>query len=94
MQPSAFSPKSRLVAALFCLLLGAFGVHRFYVGKIGTGVLMILTVGGLGIWTLIDLIFILTGSFTDKEGRRVFVWLEPQTGAVSGVPPGAGGGPE
>jgi len=90
MQPTAFSPKSRLVTALFCLLLGTFGVHRFYVGKIGTGVLMILTAGGLGIWTLIDLIFILTGSFTDKEGRRVFVWLEPQTGAVSGIPPGTG----
>lgn len=91
MPPTAFSPKSRLVATAFCFLLGAFGVHRFYVGKVGTGVLMLLTLGGLGIWTLIDLILILAGSFTDKEGRRVFVWLEPQTGAVSGIPPGPGG---
>jgi len=43
-------------------------VHRFYVGKIGTGVLMILTFGGLGIWVLIDFIMILVGKFTDKEG--------------------------
>jgi hypothetical protein len=85
MEPMRISPKSRLVAALLCLLLGSLGVHRFYVGKIGTGVLMILTLGGLGIWTLIDLVFVLVGSFTDKEGRRVFRWVEP--GAVTGVPP-------
>ena len=61
----------------FCLFLGLIGVHRFYVGKIGTGILMVLTLGGLGIWTLIDLILIAAGSFRDKEGRRVFLWTEP-----------------
>lgn len=79
------SPKSRLVALLLCLFVGSLGVHRFYVGKIGTGVLMILTLGGLGVWTVIDLIFIAVGSFTDNEGRRVFRWIEP--GALTGVPP-------
>ena len=71
------SDKSRLVALLFCVLLGFFGVHRFYVGKIGTGILMVLTLGGLGIWTLIDLILIAVGSFRDKQGNRVFRWTEP-----------------
>jgi len=61
---------------LLCCWLGWLGVHRFYVGKIGTGVLMV-TIGGFGIWMLIDLILIAVGSFRDKEGRRVFRWTEP-----------------
>ena len=64
--------KSLFVAALLlCLLLGPLGVHRFYVGKIGTGILMLITIGGLGIWTLIDLIMIAIGSFKDKEGLPI-----------------------
>ena len=74
---SDISPKSRLVCALLCWFVGVFGVHRFYVGKTGTGILMIVTIGGLGIWALIDLIVILIGSFKDAEGRRVFRWTEP-----------------
>jgi TM2 domain-containing membrane protein YozV len=74
---SEISPKSRLAAVLLCFLLGVFGAHRFYVGKIGTGILMLITVGGLGIWALIDLILIIIGSFRDKEGRLVFRWTEP-----------------
>ena len=77
MNATEVSPRSRLVALLFCLLLGVFGVHRFYVGKIGTGILMLLTLGGVGIWMLIDLILIAAGSFRDKENRRVFRWTEP-----------------
>lgn len=77
MDPTEFSPRSRLVALLFCALLGVFGVHRFYVGKIGTGILMLVTVGGFGIWWMIDLILIGLGSFRDKEDRRVFRWMEP-----------------
>jgi hypothetical protein len=46
-------------------------------GKIGTGILMLLTLGGLGIWTMIDLILIAVGSFRDKQNRRVFRWTEP-----------------
>lgn len=64
----ATSSKGIVPAALLCFFLGAFGIHRFYVGKIGTGILMILTLGGLGIWTLIDLIMIIVGSFKDKDG--------------------------
>jgi TM2 domain-containing membrane protein YozV len=68
------SEKKRLVALLLCFLLGGIGVHRFYVGKVGTGIAQILTFGGLGIWTLVDLIMIIVGKFTDKQGRVIEVW--------------------
>jgi len=68
------SPKLILPAALLCFFFGTIGIHRFYVGKIGTGVLMIFTLGGLGIWTLIDFIVLLVGSFKDKEGRYLKSW--------------------
>lgn len=69
------SPKSRLAAALLAFFLGGFGIHRFYVGKIGTGILIIVTIGGFfGIWVLIDFIMILIGSFKDKEERYVANW--------------------
>jgi len=77
MNTTEFSDKSRLVALLFCVFLGPLGVHRFYVGKVGTGILMLLTLGGLGIWMMIDLILIGVGSFRDKQNRRVFRWMEP-----------------
>ncbi len=68
------SPRSRLAALLLCIFLGGLGVHRFYVGKIGTGVAMIFTLGGLGIWVLVDLIMIIVGEFKDIEGRHVLDW--------------------
>jgi hypothetical protein len=68
------SPRSRLAALLFCIFLGYLGVHRFYVGKVGTGIAMIFTLGGLGIWVLIDLIVIATGSFKDIDGKVVSDW--------------------
>ena len=68
------STKSRTVAAVLCWFLGVIGVHRFYTGKTGSGIAMIFTLGGLGIWTLIDFIVILTGSFTDSEGKVLKKW--------------------
>ena len=70
------STKSRFVALLLCCFFGIIGAHRFYVGKSGTAALMILTLGGIGIWTLIDLFIILVGSFRDKQGCVIFYWLE------------------
>ena len=60
-----------VVAALLCFFIGFFGVHRFYVGKVITGILMIFTLGGFGIWVLVDLIMIITGSFKDKQDRKL-----------------------
>ncbi|MGL5415575.1 MAG: zinc-ribbon domain and TM2 domain-containing protein [Clostridium sp.] len=65
------SSKSKVVAALLCFFLGGLGIHRFYTGKIGTGILMILTLGGLGVWTIIDFIMILCGAFKDKDGNKL-----------------------
>jgi TM2 domain-containing membrane protein YozV len=68
------SPKSRLVVTLLAFFLGGLGVHRFYLGKIGTGIAMILTAGGLGIWALVDFIMAVCGAMKDKEGLPIKNW--------------------
>lgn len=70
-ESEGISPKSGVVALLLCIFLGTIGVHRFFVGKVGTGILMILTFGGFGIWVLIDLIMIVMSKFTDSKGLIV-----------------------
>ena len=68
------SSKSRLVALLLCIFLGYLGIHRFYVGKTGTGILWLITGGCFGIGYVVDLIMIIIGSFTDKSGAFVSKW--------------------
>ncbi len=69
------SDKSRLVALLLCIFIGVLGVHRFYVGKVVTGIIQIVTIGGFfGIWALIDLIMIIVGNFKDCKGRSLTNW--------------------
>jgi len=63
------SPHNRIVTLVLCWFFGIFGVHRFYVGKFGTGLLMLLTGGGFGIWWIIDFIVLLLGRFKDADGR-------------------------
>lgn len=59
---------SKVAAILITFFLGAFGVHRFMTGKIGTGIVWLLTGGCLGIGVIVDLIMVITGKFTTKDG--------------------------
>lgn len=82
---SEISDRSRGAALALVALLGPFGAHRFYAGKIGTGLLMLCTLGGLGIWWLYDVIVIATGGFRDADDRRIVRWAEPDAVAVPGL---------
>lgn len=70
--PSAqVSPKSWLATLLLSIFLGELGIDRFYLGKIGTGILKLITLGGFGIWWIIDIILTIAGAATDKQGLAV-----------------------
>jgi TM2 domain-containing membrane protein YozV len=73
---------------LLALFFGFFGVHRFYAGKVITGVLQLLTFGGFGIWWLIDLLLIVCGVFKDGEGRVINIWSnDPASGSTRRIQP-------
>jgi len=65
------SEKDFLAIMLLCFFLGYLGMHRFYAGKVGTGIFMLLTFGGFGIWTIIDFLYIVTGNFKDGKGLKI-----------------------
>lgn len=65
------SNKEYWTATLLCFFLGVFGVHRFYVGKVGSGIAQLLTFGGLGFWTFYDLMMIMTSNFEDSDGNKI-----------------------
>ncbi|HEX3272591.1 MAG TPA: TM2 domain-containing protein [Ktedonobacterales bacterium] len=65
------SDKDFWATFLLCLFVGVLGIHRFYVGKIGTGLIWLFTGGLFGIGYIVDLIFIITGNFTDKQGNAI-----------------------
>ncbi|MDP7667656.1 MAG: NINE protein [Rhodospirillales bacterium] len=69
------SEKRRLSAIILCLLIGLFGGHRFYLGYKGSAYLQLFTIGGLSLWTLADLVLLLTGELTDGKGRTLKRWL-------------------
>ncbi|VEH31945.1 TM2 domain-containing protein [Legionella sainthelensi] len=71
--------KSPLLVLILGLFLGVIGIHRIYVGKIYTGLLMLITLGGLGIWYLVDLILIVTNKFEDKNGNSIQLTQNPSS---------------
>ena len=83
------SPKSRLVALLLAGIIGVFGAHRFYVGRTKSAILMLCTLGGLGLWYLYDVIMIASGSFRDADGRLVTSWDEDPVHANATITAGA-----
>ena len=68
------SDRSRLVALLLAWFFGMLGIHRFYVHRVGSGVLWLLTFGLFGIGVLVDIILIASGKFTDREGKPLLIW--------------------
>ena len=72
-------PKSFVATWLLAWFLGSFGIDRFYLGKVGTGILKLITVGGFGIWSLIDLFMTLAGAQTDKWGRPLDGYQQNKT---------------
>lgn len=68
-QPLPGEGKDWLTTLLLCFFLGFIGVHRFYTGHTGIGIVQLLTLGGCGIWTLVDFIIIIVGNFKDAKGN-------------------------
>jgi len=64
-------PKKKITTLLLAIFLGGLGIHRFYVGKTGTGLIQLFTLGGCGVWALVDIVMIAMGKFLDKQGNAL-----------------------
>lgn len=74
-EPKRVTSRRKILPALIlCVVFGLFGTHRFYVGKVGTGILQMLTLGGLGFWVIFDAILLVLGKFVDAEGAQLRDW--------------------
>ena len=80
------SDRSRGVALALAVVGGVFGLHRFYTGRAESGVWIGLSLGGLGVWYLYDVIVLAAGDFRDGDGRRVFRWEVAGGAAAAGAP--------
>jgi hypothetical protein len=69
--PGVFSKRDWLIALILSVVVGTLGVDRFYLGKIGTGILKLITFGGLGIWWIIDIVLIALKKLSDKQGYKL-----------------------
>lgn len=69
--PGVFSKRDWLIALILSVIVGSLGVDRFYLGKIGTGILKLITFGGLGIWWIIDIVLIAIKKLSDKQGYKL-----------------------
>lgn len=65
------SEKDWLITLILSILVGGFGIDRFYTGSVLLGILKLVTLGGLGLWWLIDLIMLVTGNYKDGDGNRI-----------------------
>jgi len=83
-EPAPLSDRSRGVTLGLAVVGGVFGLHRFYAGRVESGVWMCVTLGGLGVWYLYDVVVIAAGDMRDGAGRRIARW-----GVAEGMSPPA-----
>ena len=86
MQTRRVSEKSRLVTLLLAIFVGIFGVHRFYAGRVASGILYLCTEGLFGIGVIVDIILIATGTFYDGYGLPVLNWEETSRPIITAEP--------
>jgi hypothetical protein len=79
------STRSRSVAVALGLVGGVFGLHRFYAGRVQSGVYMVLTLGGLGVWWLYDMVMLVSGEFRDADDRPIRTWPVAEVGEAGGA---------
>ena len=87
MERKAQSPKSFTAVLILSILLGGLGFDRFYAGKIGTGILKLITIGFFGIWWIIDIILILTGNLKTETDSSFLIGTTGSAVSIRPIPP-------